>query len=72
MLLIKRLASNSNAMLDCNELNDLLKSIMAITQLTFTCSKSTIETLEKGVKSVQISTEFKPFSSVSFVDFEQM
>ena len=25
-----------------------------ITQLTFTCSKSTIETLEQGVKHVQI------------------
>ena len=59
-------------MLDWNELNDLLKSIMGITQLTFTCSKSTMETLEKDVKSVQISTDFTPFSSVSFVDFEQM
>ena len=27
-----------------------------ITQLTFTCSKSTIETLEKGVKYVQSLT----------------
>ena len=26
------------------------------TQLTFTCSKSTIETLEKGMKYVQILT----------------
>ena len=27
------------------------------TQLTFTCSKSTVETLEKGVKYVQINTK---------------
>ena len=33
-------------------------------QVTFTCSKATTETLEKGVKSVHT------FSSVSIVDFE--
>ena len=38
-------------------------------QLTFTCSRSTIETLEKGVK-YEDQGEFKPFSSVSIVDFE--
>ena len=31
--------------------NDLISQ--ALTPLTFTCSKSTIETLEKGVKFIQ-------------------
>ena len=44
--------------------------IARITQLTFTCSKSTIETIEKGVKYVQ--TYFTPFSTVCIVDFEQV
>ena len=30
------------------------KTVIENTQLTFTCSKSTIETLEKGVKYVQL------------------
>ena len=34
-----------------NEVN--LKMLVNSSQLTFTCSKSTIETLEKGVKYVQ-------------------
>ena len=38
-------------------------------QLTFTCSRSTIETLEKGVK-YEDQGEFKPSTSVSIVDFE--
>ena len=37
-----------------------------LTQLSLTCSKSTIETQEKGVKHVS------QFSSVSIVDFEQL
>lgn len=37
---------------------------------TFTCSKSSIETLEKDVKLVW--THFTPFSRVSSVDFEQV
>ena len=41
-----------------------------ITQLTFTCSKSSIETLEKDVKLVW--THFTPFSRVSIVVFEQV
>ena len=52
----------------------------SITQLTFTCSKSTISTLEDGVlEDVQSSGVFivnfehyaAPFSSVSIADFEQ-
>ena len=43
-------------------------------QLTFACSKSTTETLEKGVKDVFI-VNFEHnshlFSGVSVVDFEQ-
>ena len=35
-----------------NEIKTTLKE-KVISQLTFTCSKSTIETLEKGVKFVQ-------------------
>ena len=31
----------------------LLTNVFSNAQLTFTCSKSTIETLEKGVKYVQ-------------------
>ena len=38
------------------------------TQLTFTCSKSTTEALEKGVK-LKIKTHF---SSVFVVDFKQV
>ena len=30
-----------------------LRGIMVVAQLTFTCSKSMIETLEKGLKYVQ-------------------
>ena len=52
-------------------------------QLTFTCSKKTIEALEKGVKFVRIWRRFgvfiinfehisHHFSSVSFVDFEEV
>ena len=43
--------------------------IRSKTQITFTCSKSAKETLEKGVKYVQVNN---PFSSVSIVDFEQV
>ena len=38
-------------------------------KLKFTCSKSTKETLEKGV-NYEDQGEFKPFSSVSIADFE--
>ena len=41
-----------NKLLKSYELIKLLK--LAVTQLKFTCSKSTIETLEKTVKYVQI------------------
>ena len=50
-------------------------------QLTFACSKSTIKTLEKGVKYVQrcvrcfycqLKTYFTLFSSASIVDLEQV
>ena len=41
--------------------------------LTFTCSKSTIETLEKSVKNdVTLFILLKTFSSVSAVDFQQV
>ena len=57
-----------------------------ISQLTFTCSKSTIETLEKSVRYVQsqhndvndvqkrrsLCTFSTPFSSVFLVNFEQV
>ena len=59
-----------------------LVSIYTITQLTFTCSKSTIETLEKGAKYVHSLHQkhqndvhdvvLAPFSSASIVDFGQM
>ena len=39
-------------------------------QLTFTCSKSTIKTLQTGVFIVNF--EYIVFSSVSTVDFEQV
>ena len=51
------------------------------TQLTFTCSKSTIETLEKSMKYVRSRSGvfivnfvhiFTPFSNVSIVNFEQV
>ena len=47
------------------------------TQLILTCSKLTIETMEKGVKYVQSLNKntreyFTPFSSVFIVDFEQV
>ena len=48
-----------------------------VTQLTFTCSKSTIETLEKGVEYVQKgnnentrTTSMTLFSTVSIVYFD--
>ena len=48
---------------------------LASSQLTFTCSKSTIETLEKGVKYVFI-VNFEHISHLflvlPFVDFEQV
>ena len=46
------------------------------TQLTIACSKSTIETLEKGLKHVQKlkikkhPIYFTAFSTISFADFE--
>ena len=40
-------------------------------QLTFICSKSTIETLEIGVNDV-VLVFFTPFSSVSIVEFEHV
>ena len=46
--------------------------LINITQLTFTCSKLTIETLEKGVFIVNFEHIFTPFSSVSVVDIEQV
>ena len=45
------------------------------TQLTFTCSMSIIETLEKGVKHAynkNTGAFFTPFSCVSIVKFEQV
>ena len=42
------------------------------TQLTFTCSKSTIETQEKVVKYVQSLQYFTLFSRVSMVELEQV
>ena len=53
----------------------LLTNVFSInTQLTFTCLKPTLETLEKGVKYVQSNNKNTktPFSSVSVVDFEQV
>ena len=44
--------------------------LVKLSQLTFTCSKSTIETLEKSVKYVQSFN--KVFLGVSIVDFEQI
>ena len=43
---------------------------MCGTPLTLTCSKSTIEPLQKGVKYVQ--SHISPFSIGSIVDFEQV
>ena len=50
-----------------------------LSQLTFICSKSTIKTLEKGVKEVNDENTrttsmiyFTPFSIVFVVDFEQL
>ena len=31
-----------------------MQDVLVLAQLTFTCSKSTIETVEKGVKYIQI------------------
>ena len=52
---------------------------MATTQLTFTCLKSTVETLEKGVEydvflvfHCKLWTHFTPFSSVFIVDLKQV
>ena len=41
------------------------------TQSAFTCSKSTIEALEQGVKYVHILM-FAPWSGVSIVNFEHV
>ena len=41
-----------------------------IYRLIFTCSKSAIETLEKGVKQVQ-SQQLKYHNSISIFEFEQ-
>ena len=42
-------------------------------QPAFTCSKLTIETLEKGVKNMfKVNIFFTPFSSVSIVNFEHV
>ena len=46
--------------------------LINITQLTFTCSKLTIETLKKAVFIVNFEHIFTPFSSVSVVDIEQV
>ena len=43
-----------------------------ISQLTFTCSKSTLETLEKGVFIVNFEHISYLFPSVSIVDFEKV
>ena len=40
-----------------------------ISQLTFTCSQSTVEALENGVK-YNFGIYFTPFSKVSIFDFE--
>ena len=55
-------------------LKNLRKKTQTLTQLTFTCSKSTIETLEKGAKYVncQLWTYIAPSSSVSIVDFKEV
>ena len=49
--------SKRHANLGCELFSKLARkksiSIMSLTRLTLTCSKSTIETLEKGVKFVQ-------------------
>ena len=47
---------------------------LATTQLTFTCSKTIIERLEKGVKFVQseLLTYLTPCSSISIIYFEQV
>ena len=43
------------------------------TQLTITCSKLTIETLEQGVKYVQVENKnTRTCSSVSIVNIEQV
>ena len=46
--------------------------IIVTTQLIFTCSKSTIETLEKRMKYCKLWTYFTTFSCVSIVDFEHV
>ena len=46
----------------------IVAKILRTSYLTFTCSKSTIETLKKGVKK---SSNLTPFSRVS-IDFEQV
>ena len=46
------------------------KDTHMVTHLTFTCSKSTIETLKKSLKYVE-SWQLS-FSSVSIVDFEHV
>ena len=50
------------------------KKTQTLTQLKFTCSKSTIEALEKGARYVnyQFWTYFTPSFSVSTVDFKQV
>ena len=56
------------------------KFVCNITQSAFTCSKLTIETLERGDKYVQSGVVlvslllqiFTPYSGVSFVNFEHV
>ena len=52
---------------------------LAKSLLTFTCSKLTVETIEKvwimfkvNNKNIRTISYFTPFSSVSIVDFEQV
>ena len=55
-------------------LKNLRKKAQTLTQLTFTCSKSAIETLEKRAKYVncQLWTYIAPSSSVSIVDLKEV
>ena len=55
--------------------NNKIREVL-ISQPTFTCSKSTIETLEYNVKYVQVNNKDTGMtlmgSNVSIVDFEQV
>ena len=55
--------------------NNKIREVL-ISQPTFTCSKSTIETLEYNVKYVQVNNKDRGMtlmgSNVSIVDFEQV